>query len=132
MALFFPTIVSGAVIAMFVEPEVNAPLMTTTGLEPDLARPTPFWTLHTGACAVPALLSLHVAPPRVPTYTVSASVAQWPSLCLMHTPGPMAEHSLSAVQARQVFVAVAQMGVAPEQVVLSVHWTQAPPLPQAR
>ena len=44
----------------------------------------------------------------------------------------MAEHSLSAAQARQVFVAVAQMGVVPEQVVLSVHWTHAPLLPQAR
>lgn len=63
---------------------------------------------------------------------VSPSVAQWPSLWLMHTPGPMAEHSLSAVQARQVLVAVAQMGVTPAQVVLSVHCTQAPLLPQAR
>jgi hypothetical protein len=44
----------------------------------------------------------------------------------------MAEHSLSAVQARQVLVAVAQIGVTPAQVVLSVHWTQAPLLPQAR
>jgi len=33
----------------------------------------------------------------------------------------MAEHSLSAAQARQVFVEVVQMGVTPEQVVLSVH-----------
>jgi hypothetical protein len=38
----------------------------------------------------------------------------------------MAEHSLSDEQARQVFVPVAQMGVVPEQVLLSVHWTHAP------
>lgn len=38
----------------------------------------------------------------------------------------MAEHSLSAVQARQVFVALLQMGVAPEQLESSVHWTHAP------
>jgi hypothetical protein len=38
----------------------------------------------------------------------------------------MPTHSVSAVQARQAFVAVLQMGVAPEQVVLSVHCTQAP------
>ena len=42
-----------------------------------------------------------------------------------------ATHSLSAVHPRQVFVAVAQMGVVPEQVPLSVHWTQAPLLAQA-
>jgi hypothetical protein len=39
----------------------------------------------------------------------------------MQTPGPMAEHSLSDEQVRQVFVPVPQMGIVPEQVVLSVH-----------
>ena len=58
------------------------------------------------------------------TMMVSVLVAQWPSV--MHTPGPMAEHSLSAAQARHVFVVVLQIGVAPEQVVLSVQATQAP------
>jgi len=38
----------------------------------------------------------------------------------------MATHSLSAVHARQVFVVLLQMGVAPEQVELSVHCTHAP------
>jgi hypothetical protein len=38
----------------------------------------------------------------------------------------MAAHSLSAVQARQVFVALLQIGVAPEHVESSVHWTHAP------
>jgi hypothetical protein len=49
----------------------------------------------------------------------------------MHTPGPMAEHSLSAVHARQVFVVVLQIGVVPEQVELSVHCTHAPVLEHA-
>jgi hypothetical protein len=44
----------------------------------------------------------------------------------MHTPGPVPEHSLSAEHFRQVFVAVPQIGVVPEQVVLSVHWTHPP------
>jgi len=44
----------------------------------------------------------------------------------MHTPGPMAEHSLSTVHARHVFVVVLQMGVVPEQVELSVHCMHAP------
>ena len=43
----------------------------------------------------------------------------------------MAEHSLSAVQARHVFVVVLQIGVAPEHVVLSLHATQAPVLEHA-
>lgn len=75
------------------------------------------------------MLSLHVAVPKVPTYTVSVSVAQCPSI--KHTPGPMAEHSPSAEHLRQVFVEVAQMGVVPEHVLLSVHWTQAPLAAQA-
>jgi hypothetical protein len=75
------------------------------------------------------LLSLHVAVPDVPTYTVSASVAQWPSVT--HTPGPTPEHSLSAEHLRQVFVVVAQIGVVPVHVLLSVHWTQAPLVAQA-
>jgi len=33
----------------------------------------------------------------------------------------MAAHSLSAAQARQVFVALLQIGVAPEQLASSVH-----------
>jgi hypothetical protein len=36
------------------------------------------------------------------------------------------EHSLSAEHFRQVFVAAPQIGVVPEQAVLSVHWTHAP------
>jgi hypothetical protein len=60
------------------------------------------------------------------TITVSAPEAHRPSWWLMHTPGPMAEHSLSAVQARQVLVVVLQIGVVPEQVVLSMHATHAP------
>jgi hypothetical protein len=58
------------------------------------------------------------------TMIVSALEAQCPSV--MHTPGPMAEHSVSAVHERQAFVAVLQIGVAPEHVVLSVHCTHAP------
>ena len=38
----------------------------------------------------------------------------------------MPVHSLSAAHLRQALVAVAQMGVVPEQVVLSLHCTQAP------
>jgi hypothetical protein len=38
----------------------------------------------------------------------------------------MATHSLSAVQARQVFVVLLQMGVAPEQVESSMHCAHAP------
>ena len=60
------------------------------------------------------------------TTTVSASEAQRPSWWFIQTPGPTAAHSVSAVHARQVFVLVLQMGVAPEQSVLPVHWTQAP------
>ena len=63
------------------------------------------------------------------TMIVSALEAQWPSV--IHTPGPIAEHSLSAVQAWQAFVVVLQMGVVPEQVLLSVHCTQAPVLEHA-
>jgi hypothetical protein len=65
------------------------------------------------------------------TMMVSALEAQRPSWWYMHTPGPMAEHSLSAVHARHVFVVVLQIGVVPEQVELSVHWTQAPVAEQA-
>jgi hypothetical protein len=39
----------------------------------------------------------------------------------MHTPGPAAGHSLSAAQARQVSVPLAQMGFVPEHWVLLVH-----------
>jgi hypothetical protein len=49
----------------------------------------------------------------------------------MQTPGPFPEHSLSIEHLRQVFVAVAQIGVVPEQVVLSVHCTHAPVEAQA-
>lgn len=45
----------------------------------------------------------------------------------MQTPG-LAVHSLSALQPRHVFVGVAQIGVVPEQVVLSTQATQAPAL----
>lgn len=65
------------------------------------------------------------------TMIVSALEAQRPSRWDMHTPGPMAEHSLSAVHERHVFVVVLQIGVVPEHVVLSVHATQAPVLEQA-
>jgi hypothetical protein len=44
----------------------------------------------------------------------------------MHTPGPMPLHSVSAVQARQVFVVVLQIGVLPEHWVLLVHCTHWP------
>ena len=44
----------------------------------------------------------------------------------MQTPGLVSAHSVSAVQARQVFVAVSQIGVAPAQAELSVHWTHLP------
>src|ERR1017187_729731 len=70
-----------------------------------------------------------MAAPKVPTYTASESIAQWPSA--MQTPGPPAGHSLSVEQARQVLVAVAQIGAIPEQVVLSVHCTHDPLLAQA-
>jgi hypothetical protein len=63
------------------------------------------------------------------TTRVPALDAQWPSV--MHTPGPIPEHSLSAVQAWHAFVVVLQMGVVPEQVELSVHCTQAPVLEHA-
>jgi len=43
----------------------------------------------------------------------------------------MFKHSLSAVHPRQVLVDVAQMGVVPPQVLLSVHCTQAPLVAQA-
>jgi hypothetical protein len=43
----------------------------------------------------------------------------------MQTPGPP-KHSLSAEHFRHAFVVVAQMGVVPEHVLLSVHCTQAP------
>ena len=49
----------------------------------------------------------------------------------MHTPGPRAEHSLSVAHARQVSVAVVQIGVVPEQVLLSMHCTQDPLLAHA-
>ena len=80
-ALFLPTMVSEEETAMFVvtprEGGLRVPRMATTGLEPDLARTTPPWALHTGAAKVPVpVLSEHVALPRVPTYTVSASAAQ--------------------------------------------------------
>src|SRR5664279_3465494 len=64
-----------------------------------------------------------------------ASAAQWPSR--MHTPGPMAEHSLSAAQARQVLTgalplaAIWHTGVIPEHVLLSMHSTHAPVAEQA-
>ncbi len=67
IALFFPTIVRAEETAMFVDEADNVPLSTTTGLEPDLARPTPLSRLHTGAWTVPAFVSLHVAVPSVPT-----------------------------------------------------------------
>ena len=134
-ALFFPTMVSGVETAMLVvapgDGEVGVPLTSMTGLEPVFASETPSGSEHTGADELPVpVLSEHVDVPLVPTYTVSASIAQWPSV--MQTPGPISEHSLSVAQARQVFCGVVapaeiwQTGFGPEQVVLSVHWTQAP------
>jgi hypothetical protein len=67
VALFLPTIVSGEETAMFVEAAVSIPLISTTGTEFFLARPTPARRLHTGAWGVPALLSLQVAVPSAPT-----------------------------------------------------------------
>jgi hypothetical protein len=49
----------------------------------------------------------------------------------MQTPGPIAEHSLSAAHSRHAFVVILQIGAAPEQVELSVHWTHAPVLEHA-
>jgi hypothetical protein len=55
----------------------------------------------------------------------------------MHTPGPMAEHSLSAAQARQVLTGalpldvIWQTGFVPEHVLSSVHSTHAPVAAQA-
>jgi hypothetical protein len=49
----------------------------------------------------------------------------------MQTPGPTPLHSLSLAQARQRLVVGLQTGVAPEQVLLSVHWTHAPLAAQA-
>jgi len=125
-ALFFPTMVSGAETAMVVENPreggVNVPLMSTTDLEPVLASVTPAWAEHTGADELPVpVVSEHVVVPLVPTYTVCASVAQWPSS--KQTPGPTPEHSVSEAHARQVFVAVAQMGVIPEHWALVTHVT---------
>lgn len=62
------------------------------------------------------------------TTMVSALEAQRPSWWDMQTPGPMLEHSASALQARHALVAALQIGVEPEQVELSVHCTQAPVL----
>ena len=67
VALLFPTIVSGEATEMLAEAAARVPLMTTTMLEFFLARVTPVWTLHTGAWAVPVLLSLQSAVPSVPT-----------------------------------------------------------------
>ena len=44
----------------------------------------------------------------------------------MHTPGPTAEHSLSLAHARQVSVALAQIGVVPAHWALLVHVTHWP------
>ena len=76
------------------------------------------------------LATLGSEPPAATT-TVSPVEAQRESWWAMQTPGPMAEHSLSAVHPRQVLVEVAQIGLVPEQVVLSVHCTHAPLLAQA-
>ena len=43
----------------------------------------------------------------------------------------MPVHWLSAVQGRQVLLAVSQMGVLPPQWLLLVHWTQAPDVAHA-
>jgi hypothetical protein len=52
--------VSGEETAMVGVAAAKVPLTITTGFEPDLAMLMPLARLHTGACAVPALLSLHV------------------------------------------------------------------------
>jgi hypothetical protein len=65
------------------------------------------------------------------TTIVSALEAHRPSWWDIHTPGPMVEHSLSAVHARHVFVVVLQIGVEPEHVELSTHATHAPVLEHA-
>jgi hypothetical protein len=44
----------------------------------------------------------------------------------MHTPGPMAEHSLSFAHARHVSVALAQIGVVSEHWALLVQATHCP------
>ena len=74
---------------------------------------------------LPAWMEVGRLPPVVTT-TVSASEAQRPSWWLMQTPGPIPVHSVSAVHARQLLVAVLQTGVVPAQSVLPVHWTHAP------
>jgi hypothetical protein len=65
------------------------------------------------------------------TTIVSALAAQRLSWWDMHTPGPMAAHSLSAAHARQVLVVLLQIGAVPEHVESSVHCTQAPVAAQA-
>src|SRR5690349_1722099 len=53
----------------------------------------------------------------------SAEAAQWPSA--MQTPGSLV-HSVSLAQARQLFVAVLQIGLVPPQSASARHSTQAP------
>lgn len=128
---FLPTIVRGSETEMMVVFGLNVPLMTTSDLPFCWARPTPLWRLHTGACKVPLLLSLHVTAPVDPTWIASVSAAQWPSS--MQTAGPMPAHSVSRLQARQVLtgVVVEQMGVVLAHWLLPVHWTHWPSLRQA-
>ena len=76
-----------------------------------------------------SMVTVGKVPPEGTTMA-SAVDAQRASWWAMHTPGA-AVHSASAVHPRQVLVEMAQMGVVPPQVPLSVHWTHAPLLAQA-
>jgi hypothetical protein len=58
-ALLFPTITRGDETDTVVTAAANVPLTMTTDLDPDFAMLMPLPRLHTGAAAVPALLSLH-------------------------------------------------------------------------
>jgi len=127
----FPTTVSGFV-GTATPKSARAPVSTTSVLPFVVpARLTPTRAAQNGTAAVPPLVVVE-HPVLFSTYTVSASVAQWPSMLAMHTPGfpvapSFATHSASALQARHVF-ALLQMGsVAVLQSLLAAHWTQAPP-----
>ncbi len=112
---------------------VPSPLPVSTPLDwPMMATWLPLGSVHDAVPVTEPRMMIRLLPVGMDegrvgvlvTTTVSASEAQWPSR--MHTPGPMPAHSLSPVQARQVLVVVAQMGVVPPQWLLLVHRTHCP------
>jgi hypothetical protein len=139
VADIWPTMLIGALAEIVTPAAIEPPRRTTKIRVP--AEAIAFESEQKGMPADPApamVVPTHPVGLVGWTYTVSESVAQWPSSWNMHTPGPdvpvapnFATHCASVVHATQVFVDRLQIGLVDlAQSESAVQPTQTPPSAQ--